>query len=103
MAEKDAPGKIKELAGGWITEREGTPIPLFLKLTYVGFSLFGVVYLFLYVAGETAHETRGPLVQEANKVMETPGLGWIVFLGLVLVAFIATLLSFAFRRDRSGE
>ena len=52
MSEKE---KIHELAGGWITERAGTPIPAFLKLTYVGFCLFGLWYLWAYWAGETTH------------------------------------------------
>ena len=61
--------EVKELAGGWITERKGTQIPAFLKLTYVGFSLFGVAYLFLHWMGEEGHVTRGALVKEANQVM----------------------------------
>jgi len=90
-------GKIHEIAGGWITERVGTPIPLFLKLSYVGFCLFGLIYLFRYRAGEIDHATRGPLVQQFNQVSSTAPMGWIIFLGVVLFAFIAGLLTFAFR------
>lgn len=89
--------KVHEIAGGWITERVGTPIPLFLKLAYVGFSLFGLLYLFLYRAGETDHASRGPLVRQLNQVSATPPMGWTVFLGVVLFAFVAGLLLFAFR------
>jgi len=94
-----APGgeKLHELAGGWITERVGTPIPLFLKLAYIGFSLFGLLYLFLYRAGETDHASRGPLVQQFNQTSAVAPMGWIVFLGVVLFAFVAGLLLFAFR------
>jgi hypothetical protein len=103
MAAKSDAGKVKELAGGWITEREGTGVPLFLKLTYVGFSLFGLAYLFLYREGEVAHETRGVFVREVNKVMEVPGAGWFAFIGIVLVTFIVGLLWFAFRSDEGEE
>lgn len=88
--------KIHELAGGWITERVGTPIPVFLKIAYVGFCLFGLVYLFKYNVGEVEHATRGPLVQQLNQVAQQPPTGWIVFLAVVLFAFIAGLLAFAF-------
>jgi hypothetical protein len=38
------PGELKEKHGG--------PIPLFLKLTYVGFTTFAIVYWFLYSSGD---------------------------------------------------
>lgn len=88
--------KIHDLAGGWITERVGTPIPVFLKIAYVGFCLFGLVYLFKYSLGEVEHATRGPLVQQLNQVAQQPPMGWIVFLAVVLFAFVGGLLAFAF-------
>jgi hypothetical protein len=94
---------IHELAGGWITERKGTKIPLFLKLSYVGFSIFGIAYLFLYAGGEVDHATRGPLVQQINQAMELPGKGWIGFIGVVVVAFVAGLFAYAFRSGDSDE
>ncbi len=100
MAEKE---KIHELAGGWITERAGTPIPAFLKATYVGFCLFGLWYLFTYWAGETTHATRGALVQEANKVMEVPGTAWHAVIGVILLAFVVGLLVFAFASKEESE
>lgn len=95
-AEK-AEEKVHEIAGGWITERVGTPIPVFLKIAYVGFCLFGLIYLFIYRFGEVDHATRGPLVQQLNQVADQPPMAWIFFLGVVLVAFVAGLLAFAFR------
>ena len=95
--------KIHELAGGWITERVGTPIPVFLKLAYVALSLFGLAYLFLYRSGEVGHATRGPLVQQFNQASQTAPMGWIIFLGVVLFAFIAGLLTFAFRSREEEE
>jgi len=89
--------KVHELAGGWITERVGTPIPVFLKIAYVGFCLFGLFYLFKYSLGEVDHATRGPLVQQLNQITDKPPLGWILFLGAVLGLLVIGLLAFAFR------
>jgi drug/metabolite transporter (DMT)-like permease len=103
MADKPESGKIHELAGGWITERAGTPIPTFLKFTYVGFCLFGLWYLFTYWAGETTHATRGTLVQEANRIMQVPGMGLHAVIGVILLAFVVGLLVFAFSSREDGE
>jgi len=35
-----------------LKENPGGKIPLFLKLTYVGFTVFGIAYWFLYRAGD---------------------------------------------------
>lgn len=88
--------EVKELAGGWITERKGTPIPAFLKLAYLGFSLFGVAYLFLYKMGEEGHASRGALVKEANQVMQAPPGPWIALLAACLIVFIGGLWYYAF-------
>jgi len=92
--EKDP--QIHELAGGWITERKGTVVPGFLKLTYVGFCAFGLVYLVRYWQGELGHETRGPLVQQANALAELPGSAWLAVIGGCVVLFTLGLLWFAF-------
>ena len=103
MADKPEKQEIHELAGGWITERSGTPIPTFLKFTYVGFCLFGLWYMWTYWAGETTHATRGALVQEANKVMGVPGAAWHAVLLVCLAAFVVGLLVFAFSSREDGE
>ena len=46
---------------GELQERRGGPVPLFLKLTYVGFTLFGIAYWLLYYAGDGS-----PLVRLLN-------------------------------------
>jgi hypothetical protein len=94
---------IHELAGGWITERKGTPIPAFLKLTYVGFCLFGLVYLYRYWAGEVAHDTRGPLVQAQNQIMQTPGAAWHAVIYVCLAAFATLLAWYVFFRRSEDE
>jgi hypothetical protein len=52
--------EIEEFPNG-IQVKEGT-VPAFLKLTYLGFTLFGILYWILYYAGD-----RGsPLVALLN-------------------------------------
>lgn len=97
-------GPVHEIAGGWITERKGTPVPLFLKLTYIGFCLFGLYYLFAYWQGETGHATRGALVRLFNQSAQLPPMGWIVFLGAVLGLYVIGLLWYAFTaKEEDGE
>ncbi len=92
--------RIHELAGGWITERTGTPIPAFLKLAYVFFGCFGIFYLFTYFRGEETHATRGALVKQINEVMVDPGGAWLGVLAVILILFVAGLWLFAFRGER---
>ncbi len=96
--------KVHELAGGWITERKGMPIPWFLKLAYVGFSLFGLYYLFTYFRGEVDHSTRGELVRTFNETVAPVGMAWIGALGLILGIFVVGLLWFALvSKGEEGE
>lgn len=46
-----------------IKEHHGPPIQLFLKLTYIGFTLFAIIYLILYFSGDGS-----PLVEQFNKL-----------------------------------
>jgi hypothetical protein len=96
MSEDKQGGEIHELAGGWITERKGTKVPGFLKLAYVVFSLFGIVYLFRYWSGEVAHETRGPLVRQMNAIIDTPGGVWLGLMAACVGLFALGLLWFVF-------
>jgi hypothetical protein len=50
-----------EVYPGDVEGKHGGPIPVFLKLTYVGFTIFGITYWVLYKAGD-----GGPLVQLFN-------------------------------------
>jgi len=85
--------KIKEYAGGWITEREGTIIPPFLKLAYIVIAGGCLAYFFLYMYGETSHPDRGALVQAFNAATQaSAGLMYaiaamIVVFGVIVVAF----------------
>jgi hypothetical protein len=93
MTQKD---DLHELAGGWIRERKNTKIPVFLKLAYVGFCLFGLAYLFAYWRGELAHVSRGSLVRHLDAMMPAPGVGWQAVIAVLLAAFVVGLLRYAF-------
>ncbi len=85
--------KIKEYADGWITEREGTPIPPFLKLSYVVVAGGAFAYFLMFMYGDTNNPDRGPLVRALNAATEaSAGLMYaiaalIVIFGLIVVAF----------------
>jgi len=90
--EPDKP-KLKEYAGGWITEREGTAVPGFLKLAYIVIAGSAIAYFFLYMYGETNHPDRGSLVRAMNAATEASGglmyavAAMIIVFGVIVVAF----------------
>ena len=89
--------KIKEYAGGWITEREGTEIPSFLKLSFIVIAAGAVAYFLMYRNGETTHPDRGRLVEAFNAATESsPGLMYAI--AAMIVIFGLILVSFAFRK-----
>lgn len=94
---------LHEIAGGWITERAGTPIPTFLKMAYVGFALFGLVYLASYWSGEVDNASRGPLVQQFNAVTGDPGTLIFALIALCLACFAAGLWFYAIVRKPTNE
>jgi hypothetical protein len=85
--------KIKEYAGGWITEREGTQIPPFLKLSYIVIAAGCIAYFLMFMYGETSHPDRGSLVQALNAATQASAslmyavAGMIVVFGVIVVAF----------------
>jgi len=93
----DKPGlvkpKLKEYADGWITEREGTDVPGFLKLAYIAIAGGCVAYFLMYMYGEVGHAERGPLVRAMNAATEASGglmyaiVSLMVIYGVIVVAF----------------
>jgi len=62
--------KLKEYAEGWITERQGTAIPGFLKLAYIFIVGGTFAYFLTYMYGETTNPDRGQLVRAMNAATE---------------------------------
>jgi hypothetical protein len=85
--------KLKEYADGWITEREGTEVPGFLKLAYIVIAAGALIYFIVYMYGEVDHPERGALVRAMNAATEaSAGLmyaiaGLIVVFGVIVVVF----------------
>ena len=84
---------LKDYAGGWIMEREGTDIPTFLKFAYIVIAGGCLAYFLLYMYGEVNHSERGPLVRALNAATEASGglmyaiAALIVIFGIITVAF----------------
>ncbi|MDX2152352.1 MAG: hypothetical protein SFV54_16560 [Bryobacteraceae bacterium] len=88
---------LKDYAGGWIQEREGMPIPGFLKIAFPIIGLFATAYLVVYMVGEVDHADRGSLVKTFNAMTETSPLLMYIVAAMSLVYVIAVAL-FAIRK-----
>jgi len=89
--------KLKDYAGGWITEREGTDIPAFLKFAYIAIAGGCIAYFFLYMYGEVNHAERGPLVRALNAATEASG-GLMYAIAALIVIFGIVTVVFSFRK-----
>lgn len=89
--------EIKEYAEGWITERKGTDVPTFLKYAYIVIAGGCLVYLVMFMNGETEHAERGPLVQLFNQVSPSAN-GLMYFVTAIGVVYAIILVGFAFKK-----
>ena len=96
MTEQDGKEELKEYADGWMTERQGTDIPLFLKISTPVVGLGAVGYIIVQMSGDLGHATRGPLVAQFLKVSQTSPVFQYVVAALALV-FVVTTAVFGFR------
>ena len=95
----DEKPKIKEYADGWISEKEGTDVPAFLKGVYVVWGLGCASYLILYMNGETTHSDRGPLVVAMNNATTTAD-GFMMAVAAMAFLYVFCVLFFAFRSGK---
>ena len=85
--------KLKQYADGWISEREGSAVPPFLKFAYIAIAGGAAAYFLLYMYGEVNHPDRGVLVRAMNAATEASGglmyaiAALIVIYGIIVVAF----------------
>lgn len=91
--------RIKEYADGWITEKEGTEVPGFLKGVYAVWGVFCASYLLLYTNGEVTHSDRGPLVTAMNNAT-TPADGFMFVVAGMAFLYVLCVLLFAFRSGK---
>jgi hypothetical protein len=86
---------LKDYAGGWIMEREGTDIPTFLKYAYIVIAGGAVAYFLLYMYGEVNHSERGPLVRALNAATgASAGLMYAIAALIVIFGIITVVFSF---------
>ena len=90
--------KLKEYAGGWITEREGTDIPGFLKLAFPIIAFGCTAYLVMYMYGEVSHSERGQLVQAFNAATQTSD-GLMYAVAALALVFGVIVVKFAFGKS----
>ena len=87
--------KLKEYAGGWINEREGTTVPNFLKLAYVVIAASCIAYFLMYMYGDVNQADRGSLVRAMNAATEASGsLMYAVAALIVIYGIIVVIFSF---------
>jgi hypothetical protein len=82
--------KTKDYAGGWITEKEGTDVPAFLKFCYPVIALGCIIYLFVYMNGEINHADRGSLVQNLNAATGNADTFMMIVGGLAVIFAVIT-------------
>lgn len=97
MTEEKKP-ELTEYAEGWITERKGTGIPGFLKLSYPIILIAVIAYLFMFMNGEVTHSTRGTLVQQLNAVTGHANTFMYIVMALIAV-YVVVLLAFVFKKS----
>ncbi|MDX2043321.1 MAG: hypothetical protein SF097_19045 [Acidobacteriota bacterium] len=89
--------ELKEYAEGWITERKGTEVPMFLKVAYI-FIIGGcLTYLIVFMNGEVNHSERGVLVQAFNAATESSSALMYSIAAIGVVYFII-VIGFVFRK-----
>lgn len=98
MAETKEQKGIHEYADGWISEREGTEVPGFLKLAIVVIAGGCLAYFFLYMYGETRNEERGMLVQQLNAATQSSAAFMYLVAGLIVI-FAVIVAVFAIRKS----
>lgn len=99
MIDEQDNGEVKEYADGWITERKGTDVPVFLKAAFVVIALGALAYLLVYMNGETTHADRGVLVQEFNRATQHSDI-FMYGVEAIGVVYAIILIAFAFRKFR---
>lgn len=83
---------LHDIAGGWITEKPDTPVPMFLRIAYVVIATPGVAYLLMFIYGDVGNADRGPLIEQFNKSTHTSEPFMYIVAALVAVFGIAVSL-----------
>ncbi len=93
---------LKEYAGGWITEREGTTVPAFLKFAYIVIAGGCLTYFLVYMNGEVDHADRGKLVRAMNAATEASN-GLMYGIAALILIFGIVVVAFAFGKPHDSK
>ena len=97
MTQQKAPENIKDYAGGWITEREVTDVPPFLKFCYIVIGLGAFIYALRYINGAVHNATNGALVRQFDAAT-TSANGFMYFVAALIFIYVVITIIFAFRK-----
>ena len=90
------PEDLKSYADGWMTERKHTDVPGFLKLAFPIIAFGCTAYIVLQMYGDIHHATRGPLVEQFNRVSKaSPGMTYTV--AALALAYAVIVVAFVLR------
>ncbi len=97
MSENKSQNEIKEYAEGWITERKGTEVPMFLKLAFILIAGGALTYFMIFMYGEVNHSERGALVRMFNQATQSSS-GLMYAVAGIGIVYAIILVVFAFRK-----
>ena len=92
MADNKPEPEVKEIAGGWITERKGTDAPTFLKFATPIIALCCLIYSIVFMNGEVGHATRGKLVQQFNAATQSSSAFMYIVAALIAIYLVIVTL-----------
>jgi len=94
--------ELKDYAGGWIQEKKGTDVPMFLKFAYIAILAGCVGYLVVYMNGDVNNEDRGALVRQFNSM--TQGSDTFMYVVAAIAAVhAAVLIWFGFSKSKHED
>ena len=97
MAEQKKNEELIDYAGGWMTERKGTDVPMFLKYCYIVIGLGVLIYCLRYINGAVNNATNGTLVRQMDAAT-TPANGFMYMVAAMVAIFVVVTVVFAFRK-----
>jgi SNF family Na+-dependent transporter len=87
--------ELKGYADGWITEKKGTDVPVFLKFAYIVIAGGCIAYFLMFMNGEVDHSDRGSLVRHFNQMTQSSdGFMYVITASAAVFAVIVVINAF---------
>jgi len=97
MVDKKPEQDVKEIAGGWMTERVGTDAPPFLKFAWPIITLGCLIYAILYIDGDVSNTPRGKLVQQFDAATGFSST-FMYFVAALIAIYLVIMTIFAWSK-----